>query len=527
MTKQPGNRLLFYPPKPMISKKISLAIMLLFAAVLAHAQDAYLPVNLGPKINTRYTELAPVVSADGREIYFLREMFRKQANDQVQSLWYSKQDEKGEWTLARYMTAPFNNGLTHSAVTNISPDNNSIIIKGYFKNGQRITGSGYSLVTRSLTGWKSPIGIEIDNFTNMVNGKHLGSCMAPDGKAMLFYFNEKEGESKSDLYISFKKPDGSFSKPVPLAMLNTADDEIAPFVAADNKTLYFSSSRPGGMGSNDIYKTTRLDDTWQKWSEPINLGPSVNSEGFDSYFSLAARGDYAYMISSKDGGLGQEDIVRIKLNDNIRPQPVVFIKGRVLNKKTMEPIEAAIIYEDLANGNNEGIAISDPATGAYQIVLPYGKNYGFNSSQENFIPISDNLDLLKAGDYKEITRDLYMVPIEKGQVVRINNIFFEFGKAELKAESFPDLNRLVTLLQSKPKLEIELGGHTDNVGTDDANNKLSAARALSVVKYLTGKGIAGGRLKASGYGKTRPVTNNDTEEGRAQNRRVEFTILNF
>lgn len=492
-----------------------------------YAQDAYLPVNLGPKINTRYAELAPVISADGREIYFLREMFRKQANDEVQSLWYAKQDDKGEWTLARYMAAPFNNGLTHSAVTNISPDNNTIMIKGYFKNGQRITGTGYSFVSRSLTGWKTPVGIDIDGFTDMVKGKYIGSFLTPDGKALLFYFSEVKDAADNDLYISFKKVDGSFSRPVPIKALNTADDEISPFVASDNKTLYFSSSRPGGLGSNDIYKTTRLDDTWQKWTEPVNLGPSVNSESFESYFSLDARGDYAYMISAKAGGQGLGDIVRIKLNDNIKPLPVVFVKGRVLNKKTLEPIEAAIIYEDLANGNNEGIAISDPATGAYQIVLPYGKNYGFNSSQENFIPIADNLDLLKAGEYKEITRDLYMVPIEKGQVVRINNIFFEFGKADLKPESFPDLNRLVALLQAKPKLEIELGGHTDNVGSDDANNKLSAARAMAVVKYLTTKGIIQGRLKASGYGKSRPVTTNDTEEGRAQNRRVEFTILNY
>jgi OOP family OmpA-OmpF porin len=512
----------------MAIKKIFLLMLMAFAAFDSFAQDAYLPVNLGNKVNSRYSELTPIISADGRELYFLREMFRKAANEDIQSLWYSKQDEKGEWGLARYMAAPFNNGLTHSAITNVSPDNNTIIIKGYFKNGTRVTGTGYSVVTRNANGgWKTPVGIEIEGFAELVKGKYVGATLTPDGKAMMFYFSEEKDGANNDLYISFKKEDGGFTRPAAIKALNTGNDDASPFVALDNKTLYFSSDRPGGLGDNDIYKTTRLDDTWQKWSEPVNLGPSVNSAKWDSYFRLSAKGDYAYMISSKEGGFGESDIVRIKLNDNIKPQPVVLVKGRVLNKKTLEPIEAAIIYEDLANGNNEGIAISDPGTGAYQIVLPYGKDFGFNSSQENYIPISDNLDLTKVGEYQEITRDLYMVPFEKGQVVRINNIFFEFGKADLKPESFPDLNRLVALLQSKPKLEIELGGHTDNVGTDDANNKLSAARAFSVVKYLTTKGIAAARLKASGYGKTRPVTTNDTDEGRAQNRRVEFTILNY
>lgn len=509
-------------------KKLYLTLIGFAATLSVFAQDAYLPVNLGNKVNSRYGELTPIISADGKELYFLREMFRKAANDDVQSLWYSRQDEKGEWMLARYMAAPFNNGLTHSAIVNVSPDNNTIIIKGYFKNGTRVTGTGYSVVTRNANGgWKTPVGIDIENFADMVKGKYVGANMTPDGKAMLFYFSEEKDGKTNNLYISFRKGDFAFGRPVAIKALNTNDDDASPFVALDNKTLYFSSDRPGGLGDNDIYKTTRMDDTWQKWTDPVNLGPSVNSDKWDSYFSLAAKGDYAYMISSKDGGSGSSDIVRIKLNDNIKPQPVVLVKGRVLNKKTLEPIEAAIIYENLANGDNEGIAISDPGTGAYQIVLPYGKNFGFNSSQENYIPISDNLDLSKVGEYKEITRDLYMVPFEKGQVVRINNIFFEFGKADLKPESFPDLNRLVALLQSKPKLEIELGGHTDNVGGDDANNKLSAARAFAVVKHLTGKGIAPARLKASGYGKSRPVTTNDTDEGRAQNRRVEFTILTY
>jgi hypothetical protein len=177
----------------MAIKKIFLLMLMAFAAFDSFAQDAYLPVNLGNKVNSRYSELTPIISADGRELYFLREMFRKAANEEIQSLWYSKQDEKGEWGLARYMAAPFNNGLTHSAITNVSPDNNTIIIKGYFKNGTRVTGTGYSVVTRNANGgWKTPVGIEIEGFADLVKGKYVGATLTPDGKAMMFYFSEEK-----------------------------------------------------------------------------------------------------------------------------------------------------------------------------------------------------------------------------------------------------------------------------------------------------------------------------------------------
>jgi len=288
--------------------------------------------------------------------------------------------------------------------------------------------------------------------------------------------------------------------------------------------LYFSSNREGGLGDNDIWKTTRLDDTWQNWSAPQNLGATINSDAWDAYFSLDAKGEYAYMTSSKNS-LGGSDIVKIKLAVENKPQPVVLIKGRVLNKSTNAPIQASIRYEDLSTGKNEGIAISDPVAGKYQIALPYGKNYGFNASADGFMPVSENIDLSKVSEYKEMIRDLYLLPIEKGQVVRINNVFFEFAKAELKLESFPELNRLVELMQKNPNMKIELGGHTDNVGSEESNLKLSSDRTLSIQTYLVSKGIVADRIKAKGYGKSSPVVDNDTEEHRALNRRVEFTIL--
>lgn len=494
---------------------------------LSYSQDMYAPVNIGPKVNSKFGEISPYLSADGHELYFLRSMPRKGSSDNVQSLWYSRMDEKGEWGVAKYMAPPFNVGLKNSSVDGISTDNNVILLKGYFINGSRSDTFGYSLIKRENNTWKVPEGIEIDNLNDMRHGEYVGAQMTPDGKAILIYFSEAQGSKNSDLYICFKTSDKHYSTPKYLKDLNTQYDESGTFLASDNRTLYFSSDRRGGIGDNDIYKTTRMDDKWDNWSEPVNMGPTINSDKWDNYFTVDARGEFAYMVSSKDGGQGGSDIVKIKLKQELKPQPVILIRGLVLDKSTNKPIEAGIKYDELKSGRNQGIAISDAVTGAYQISLAYGQSYSFNATAENYISISDNIDLSTVLDYKELTKNLYLVPIAKGQVARINNIFFETGKSDLKPESFNELNRLVDLLQKREKLEIELGGHTDNVGSDEINVNLSAQRALSVQTYLLAKGIYALRIKSAGYGKTKPETTNDTEEGRAINRRVEFTILNL
>lgn len=503
-------------------KKIIISLLLITNSFIK-AQDAYAPINLGPAINTKNGEGQSVVSADGKEIYFWRELFRQSLGTTVQSAWYSKQDSTGKWIPAKYMNKPFNTGMLSSGIFNISPDNNSILIRGYFKNSERLK-SGLSMVTRGQRGWNDPIGLEIPSYGDMEKGKYSGAFLMPDGKGVVIYLSETPGATDMDLYVSFKKEDGTYTQPAYIKGLNTAADESTPFIASDNKTLYFSSNREGTLGSNDIWKTTRLDDTWQNWSKPQNLGPTINSADWDAYFSLDAKGEYAYMTSSKNS-LGGSDIVKIKLAVENKPEPVVLIKGKVLNKNTSLPVEAKISYENLATGLNVGVAISNPLTGDYQIALPYGVNYGFNASANNFISISDNIDLTAVSEYKEMTRDLYLVPLETGQVIRINNIFFEFAKADLKTESFSELNRIVKLMEQNPNMEIALGGHTDNVGSEESNLKLSTDRAKAVLNYLVSKGIAQTRITSNGYGKSKPIVENNTEENRALNRRVEFTII--
>ena len=184
-----------------------------------------------------------------------------------------------------------------------------------------------------------------------------------------------------------------------------------------------------------------------------------------------------------------------------------------------------ISYYDLATNKELGTAESNPETGEYTIVLPAGKKYSYRAEEKGFYAVSNFIDLLELKIYTEKTVDLYLVPFEKGENFRLNNIFFDYSKATLQPESYPELDRLFDLLSKNSKLNIEIGGHTDDDGAADYNLTLSQQRAEAVVQYLVAKGLPASRFKAVGYGKNKPLVPNDSPENRAQNRRVEFTIL--
>ena len=276
----------------------------------------------------------------------------------------------------------------------------------------------------------------------------------------------------------------------------------------------------------DIWMTRRLDDTWQKWSDPVNLGSPINTDDMDTFFTMDAGGEYAYM-SEDLNSYGESDIVRIKLLEREKPDPVILVSGNVYNKKTLQPLSASLIYETLPDGTVAGNGLSNPTDGAFKMVLPYDKNYLIRAQADHFFAISENLNLdslIKVG-YKEIHKDLYLVPIEIGSIVRLNNVYFDFDKWFLRPESFVELDRVVKMLEENPAVEIEMSAHTDSWGSDDYNFKLSDNRAKSVVEYILSKGIPSGRIISNGYGETKPVAPNDTYDNRQLNRRVEFTIL--
>jgi outer membrane protein OmpA-like peptidoglycan-associated protein len=487
--------------------------------------------NLGELINTAHPEMRPTISADGDLLFFIRQ--NDPANVQYQTvpnsqdIWYSTRDSAGKWSKAKHLSAKVN-ASQYNAVYWISPDLNTILLKGSFIDGQYL-GMGVSMIhKRPDNSWTNAEMLKIRNFNKFAFTQQIGASMGHDGKTLLFYMTDKKNSTDNDIYVSFLEGNDIWTSPKSLGKkINLPDyNEMSPFIASDGVTLYFSSDRPGGLGENDIWMSKRLDDSWTKWSDPVNLGAPINTAGSEAFFTLDAGGEYAYLTSS-DGAFGASDIVRVKLLEKEKPNPVVLVSGNVYNAKTKQPLTAQLIYQTLPDGADAGNGVSSPVDGSFKIVLPYDKNYSIRASADKFFAISENLNLdslIKAG-YKEIHKDLYLAPIEIGQVFRLNNVFFDFDKFNLRPESYLELDRVVKFLNDYPNIEIEMSAHTDSKGSDQYNFTLSDNRARSVMEYILSKGIAPSRIISKGYGETLPVATNETDEGRQLNRRVEFKIL--
>jgi outer membrane protein OmpA-like peptidoglycan-associated protein len=478
--------------------------------------------NLGPNVNSLTDEICPVISVDGKTLYYTRQNHPENtAPVENQDVWYSDILPDGTFSPAKNIGSPINNKDNSSVLTAL-PDNNSLLVLNVYKPDG--TGDkGVSFTRKSANGWELPQALMIQNYYN--DNPYGEYSLAPNGKVLVSTMQRKDGYGSKDIHVSFLKDDGTWSEPKNVGtVLNTAASESSPFVAADGVTMYFSSPGHPGYGKNDMFITRRLDDTWLNWSEPINLGPELNTPNWDAYYSIPANGEYAYCVSYQNS-IGAADIFRIKLPDAIKPKPVVRVSGKTLDKKTGLPIGAKISYENLETGQEMGIAVSNPKDGSYAIVLPAGTNYGFLAETPNYASVTANLNLPVVDKFKEFNQDLYLVPLEKGAVIRMNNIFFDVNKSELKKISFPELNRIVELMKERPTLKIQIGGHTDSDADEAYNLDLSNRRAASVYNYLVKAGIEPARLTSKGYGEAVPQVPNTTPENKAINRRVEFTIL--
>ncbi|MDZ7607425.1 MAG: OmpA family protein [Cyclobacteriaceae bacterium] len=487
--------------------------------------------RLSDNINTKFLESKPIISPDGKTLYFARKNYPGNTGGKRddQDIYVSDLIVK-EWSLALNPGKPLNDKLPNG-VCSVSPDGNTLtVINAYHDDGT--VEDGVSVSRKMSSGWSFPVKQDIDDFQNL--SEYQDYCVSNSGKVLISAVQRADSRGDQDLYVSFRTGEDSWSKPVNMGkVINTPKVEFAPFLASDGKTLYFASNGHRGFGESDIFYTRRQDDTWTNWSAPVNIGKSINSSAWDGYYTVSAKGDFAYFISTAgalnkvDSNLTDEDIFRISLSKEAKPDPVVLITGRVINSKTKQPIKADIFYESLPKNDENGIATSDPVNGNYKIVLPAGKVYGFRAEAKGFIAISQNEDFTAVTDYREINRDLELTPLKVGESVQLNNLFFVQSKAEILPESQPEMERLLKLLNENPTLEIELGGHTDNQGSSVANLKLSEERALAIMNYLLENGINKKRLTSKGYGGTKPIASNASVETRQKNRRVEITIMKF
>ena len=505
-------------------------------ALLEAEEEELVKTNLGEGVNTDALEALPISTADGRYLYFTG---KNRVGGIGEEDAFVSEYRNGRWGQTVRLGRGVNTASNES-VSSISADGNRLILFGNYT--ETFGGGDIFYVDRTRKGWSG-----IKHFPRPVNSVYFEAdgFITSDGKAILFAsdrpgnvgaFNPKDEPfhgntwGNTDIYVSLRTEQG-WSEPRNLGpTINTPYAERTPFLHPDGKTLYFSSDGYYGLGRTDVFKSTRLsEDSWTEWSEPVNLGKGINSAGDDWGYAVTTRGEIAYFSAygGKDS-YGGYDIYSITLPSQARPEAVATISGKVTDKQG-NPLDAAIKWEDLATGVNVGELRSNPKDGEYFIVLPMGRNYGYYAEREGYYPVSKNIDLTDEIEAMDITEDIVMVSIieikEKGTAVRINNIFFDFDEYSLRSESYPELNRLADLLKENPQMQVEIAGHTDNVGTDAYNLELSHKRANSVVEYLVYVGCDPTTLIPRGYGEEQPVATNETEQGRASNRRVEFKFL--
>lgn len=472
--------------------------------------------------NTPYTDKSPVISPDGSMLFISGDNHPGNTySREYDDIYVARRKKDGSWGPLQNFGPPINNS-GHNFLVSITADNNAMLIGNTYRPDGSADASGFSYTERTSNGWMIPKTIEIENYYN--RNKHVEACLGPDGNTLLMTIQRDDSRGQKDIYVSFRSPDGTWTEPKNLGpQVSTRGNEVSPFLAADGVSLYFSTDGLPGYGSNDIFLARRLDDTWTNWSEPVNLGPEINTPDWDAYYTVPADGSFAYYCAT--GPRGDLDVFRVELPSVVKPKPVVIVSGTVYNKATNQPMAAKVRYERLSDGSEIGTAISDPSTGAYKVVLAAGEVFGVRADAAGFFPISDSVETTSLETYREITRDLFLEPMQIGRAIRLNNVFFDVGKAELRSESFADLDRLVSLLRDKPNAVIEISGHTDDVGKDSDNLDLSNRRAAAVRTYVIGKGIDEDRVSSKGFGETSPIASNKTDQGRQENRRVEFKLV--
>lgn len=481
-------------------------------------------IHLGSNINSGAAEICPVISADEKALYITRAFCKENTGGyEDYDIWVSNINKDNTWNKIKNIGPPLNN-KGYNFVIAVSHDNNTLILGNVYNGEGSDMSKGMSFSHWTKKGWSYPKQMKIKNFYN--NNAYNEACIAPDGRTLLLCVERDDTYGDKDLYFSHLLADSTWSEPQNLGqVVNSYSNETGGFLASDGKTLYFSSAGHPGYGSNDIFMTKRLDDTWKHWSEPKNLGPKINTKGWDVYYTMPASGKYAYMVSETHGN-EKADIYKIQQPESAKPEPVILIHGVVHNSDTKKPMQAIITYYELGSKKILGSATSNAETGAFTLALPKGRKYCLHAQHEGFISVNANTDATILDTYKEEKIDLYLSPIKTGQSVVLNNIFFVSDEHRILSQSFPELDKLHDLLVEHPEMKIEISGHTSiNSSGEKYNHNLSTGRAEAVKNYLVMKGISEKRITAKGYGFSKPIYTEKKEELQAKNRRIEFSII--
>jgi outer membrane protein OmpA-like peptidoglycan-associated protein len=478
-------------------------------------------INLGDSVNTSADEYWPSIVADGSALYFTREVRRAVAfGPDRQEDFYVSFKKDSVWGMARSVGAPINTAGNEGAQS-ISSDGRSM----YFTACDREDGLGRcDLYYSTLEGTRWTAGTDIGAPVNSRYWESQPSINA-DGDMLFFVSNRPGGLGGMDIWYSVKKNNGKWGNPVnPGASLNSPEDEFSPFIYFDGRTLYFSTNGRKSFGGFDIYCSEMKDDS--TWSEPKNLGPGINTPADESGLVISSDGKKAYFSSVRDKSRGK-DIYSIDLPDNIAPKPVSYFAGVVRDKRSGLPVRATVELINL-NTRKDKVNITTAQDGTFIICLPQGNSYGLNVSSDGYLFYSENFDF--KGGYtskKPYRKSVFLNPIDLGESLRMYNVFYDIDSWVLLPESDPELEKLYQFLARHNDLKVEIAGHTDSTGSNEHNQKLSEHRAESVRDYLISRGINPKQLTCKGYGETRPLVPNDSEDNMKLNRRTEVTIISY
>ncbi len=516
--------------------------------------------SVGPGINSVYDEQFPILSSDGKSLYFTRKNHPENIGGITDKgdIWISQLGEDGIWQMATRLKGPVNNNQCNVVIGFSRDGREMFLLNHYSTKGKQVKTQGIS-VSKFVSGrWSFPKKVSIKYFYN--KSDHSSMSLSKDGKVIIMSIESYDSKGAEDLYVSFLDKQNTWTQPVNLgATVNTAFQEMTPYLAADNMTLFFASNGHGGYGSRDIFITRRLDNTWRKWTTPTNLGSNVNSKGVELSYYLQGS-DYAYFVSTQNSeGFG--DIQRIRIQSEIEKpdnlvdlelvasldtltdtaEPIakvdsstiepqnqtneVMLQGKVVNANDLKkPVKALLSYKQIDSSNHVMEVYSNDSSGLYQVKLQEGNTYLLTVSAEGYLSTEERITVSQT-NAPSLQKYYLLTPLEIGTTIKLKNVLFERGTSNLLADSYAELDNVVKMMSENPNIVIELGGHTDNKGSGKLNLQLSQQRVDMVISYLKDQGINAERLVGKGYGGTRPIASNANEESRKLNRRVEFTIL--
>ncbi|GAB4405600.1 MAG: hypothetical protein OHK0039_06740 [Bacteroidia bacterium] len=461
-------------------------------------------------------ETAPHLAPGGRRLYFTRA-----DTGATGDIWLAEVQGDSMWGSPQPVAALNNSG--HNAVVRVLDRAGGLLLASRYRPDGSDGGDGLSVVRRDGDGWSRPESRTPPGYS------HTGApgtwFLSDDETLLLFAADMPGGYGKEDLYVCLREAGGRWSDPRNLGpAVNTPGTEFSPWLDPDGLTLYFASNGHPGYGGADIFRSSRLSNTWTQWSRPENLGPRINGRTWDGWYTpLPGRPRHVYM-ASVDSLRGDYDLYGVRIPEDLTQLPYVLVHGTVYHVKTGAPLAATVFGAEVPGGQ-QARQVQTDSSGRYHFMLPFGKAYQLYADRPGYYAVTDTLDLRRYSVYREVQRDLYLSPIEIGDTIRLKELYFERATAIILQESYPELDRLVLLLRSLPTLQIEIHGHTDNIGSEATLQALSEARAAVVRQYLIDHGIEATRLGSRGFGSSRPVADNADPLTRPLNRRVEFRVV--